>query len=58
MLRLLFAKLDEAEAFGALHDLVYHSDIPLSYWSAGQRVPEDLEMASLQQLAEFLIRRW
>jgi flagellar biosynthesis protein FlhF len=57
LLRLLFTKLDETEAFGALYDLAYHAGIPLSYWSAGQRVPEDLEMASPQRLAEFLIRR-
>lgn len=57
LLRLLFTKLDETEAFGALYDLAYHAGIPLSYWSAGQCVPEDLELASPQRLAEFLIRR-
>jgi len=57
LLRLLFTKLDETEAFGALYDLAYHAGIPLSYWSAGQRVPEDLEVATPQRLAEFIIRR-
>ena len=57
LLRLLFTKLDETEGFGSLYDLAYHGGIPLSYWSAGQRVPEDLEAATPQRLAEFLIRR-
>lgn len=57
LLRLLFTKLDETEAFGALYDLAYHAGIPLSYWSAGQRVPEDLEVATPQRLAEFIVRR-
>ena len=57
LLRLLFTKLDETDAFGALYELSYQSGIPLSYWSAGQRVPEDLEAATPQRLAEFLVGR-
>ena len=57
LLRLLFSKLDETDAFGALYELSYQSGIPLSYWSAGQRVPEDLEVATPNRLAEFLIGR-
>lgn len=57
LLRLLFTKLDETDSFGALYELSHQSGIPLSYWSAGQRVPEDLEVATPQRLAEFLIGR-
>ena len=57
LLRLLFTKLDETESFGALYDLAYHAGIPLSYWSAGQRVPEDLEAATPERLAEFIAHR-
>jgi len=57
LLRLLFTKLDETDSFGALYELSHQSGIPLSYWSAGQRVPEDLETATPQRLAEFLIGR-
>jgi flagellar biosynthesis protein FlhF len=56
-LRLLFSKLDETDSFGALYELSYQSGIPLSYWSAGQRVPEDLEIATPQRLAELLVGR-
>ncbi len=53
----MFSKLDETDAFGALYELSHQSGIPLSYWSAGQRVPEDLEVASAQRLAELLLGR-
>lgn len=57
LLRLLFTKLDETDSFGALYELSHQSGIPLSYWSAGQRVPDDLEIATAQRLAEFLLGR-
>ncbi len=57
LLRLLFTKLDETDSFGALYELSHQSGIPLSYWSAGQRVPDDLEIAAPQRLAEFLLGR-
>lgn len=57
LLRLLFSKLDETDSFGALYELSYQSGIPLSYWSAGQRVPDDFEVATSQRLAELLIGR-
>ncbi|MEQ1796094.1 MAG: flagellar biosynthesis protein FlhF [Nitrospira sp.] len=57
LLRLLFTKLDETDSFGALYELSHQSGIPLSYWSAGQRVPDDLEVATPHRLAEFLIGR-
>jgi len=57
LLRLLFTKLDETDSFGALYELSHQSGIPLSYWSAGQRVPDDLEVATPQRLAELLVSR-
>lgn len=57
LLRLLFTKLDETDSFGTLYELSHQSGIPLSYWSAGQRVPDDLEIATPQRLAEFLLGR-
>jgi len=57
LLRLMFSKLDETDSFGTVYELSHQSGIPLSYWSAGQRVPEDLEVATPQRLAEFLVGR-
>jgi flagellar biosynthesis protein FlhF len=55
LLRLLFSKLDETESFGTIFELAHQTGVPLSYWSAGQRVPEDIELATPERLARFLI---
>jgi len=55
--RLLFTKLDETEEYGNLFELAYQTTLPLSYWSNGQRVPEDLELAESARLADLLLDR-
>jgi flagellar biosynthesis protein FlhF len=56
-LRWLFTRLDDTESYGTIAELACHVGIPLSYWSIGRRVPEDIEPASLERLAECLIAR-
>ena len=55
--RLLFTKLDETEEYGNLFELTYQTTLPLSYWSNGQRVPEDFELADSGRLADLLLDR-
>lgn len=55
--RLLFTKLDETEEYGNLFELAYQTTLPLSYWSNGQRVPEDFELAASARLADLLLDR-
>ena len=47
-------KLDEVEAPGVLLQLVRHTDLPLSYVTTGQHVPDDIEVANAAALAESL----
>ncbi|MDH5667236.1 MAG: hypothetical protein OEY86_04410 [Nitrospira sp.] len=54
-LRILFTKLDETESFGTIFDLAQQTGMPLSYWGVGPRVPEDIETATPERLAEFLM---
>jgi flagellar biosynthesis protein FlhF len=54
---LLFTKLDETEEYGNLFELAYQTTLPLSYWSNGQRVPEDFEQADSVRLADLLLDR-
>jgi len=54
-LRLLFTKLDESESFGTMCEVAHQTGVPLAYWGTGRRVPEDLEVASSERLAEFLL---
>ncbi|MCA9238369.1 MAG: flagellar biosynthesis protein FlhF [Planctomycetales bacterium] len=51
---LLMTKLDEVEAPGVLLQLVRHTDLPLSYVTTGQHVPDDIEVANAAALAESL----
>jgi flagellar biosynthesis protein FlhF len=53
--RLLFTKLDETTGFGGMFDLMLRSGLPLSYFSTGQSVPDDLEVARPERLAELLL---
>jgi flagellar biosynthesis protein FlhF len=55
--RLFFTKLDETEEYGNLFELAYQTTLPLSYWSNGQRVPEDVELADAGRLADLLLDR-
>ena len=43
--RVLFTKLDEGLSFGHLFNFSVRNRIPLSYFTIGQSVPEDLEIA-------------
>ena len=53
--RLLFTKLDETTTYGAILNLVLRTKIPLSYFTNGQQVPEDIETASLKRLVDLII---
>jgi flagellar biosynthesis protein FlhF len=53
--RLLFTKLDETAGIGGAFDLMSKTRVPLSYFCVGQRVPEDLELAQPERLAELLL---
>jgi flagellar biosynthesis protein FlhF len=50
--RMIFTKLDETRYYGAFLNLMNNFQIPLSYYSTGQNVPDDLEVPEAQSLAE------
>ncbi|MEW6542372.1 MAG: flagellar biosynthesis protein FlhF [Nitrospirota bacterium] len=52
---LLFTKLDETTGYGGLFELMRKTGLPLSYFSTGQAVPEDLEVARPDRLADLLL---
>jgi flagellar biosynthesis protein FlhF len=53
---LIFTKLDESWAFGEILNSTVQSKIPLSYFTTGQRVPEDIEIASKERVAERVLK--
>ena len=52
---LMFTKLDETMGFGNIFSLSYETKKPISYFSVGQEVPEDLVTASSDFLVECLL---
>ncbi len=53
--RLLFTKLDETERVGNIYNISAESGIPVSYFTVGQAVPDDIELA---QPSRFVQRLW
>ena len=54
--RLILTKLDETGFIGPVLNIAHESGLPLAFFTAGQRVPEDIEPASARRLAWMLSR--
>jgi len=52
---IMFTKLDETVGFGNIFSLAYETRKPISYFSIGQEVPEDLVCASSEFLVDCLL---
>jgi flagellar biosynthesis protein FlhF len=53
---LIFTKLDESWSFGEILNTNITSKIPLSFFTTGQKVPEDLEPATKERVVERIFR--
>jgi len=53
--RLIFTKLDETGSFGPILNEAVRTGKPLSFFTGGQRIPEDLEAATRNRLAELIL---
>ncbi len=51
---MIFTKLDETRSFGNIFSLIYETKKPTSYFSTGQEVPDDIEVATGDFLVECL----
>lgn len=54
---LIVTKIDESNSFGAVMSLLYRANLPVSYLTTGQNVPEDIEQAKPEKLARLLINK-
>ena len=53
--KMIMTKLDETTSYGSVYNMLSQAGIPLSYLSAGQCVPEDLDVATRQRLVDLVI---
>jgi flagellar biosynthesis protein FlhF len=54
--KVVFTKLDESESFGCIVNLLIKANLQIAYFTTGQRVPEDIEVATSERLAELILR--
>ena len=54
--RIIFTKTDETRSIGMVLNLLAGKELPLSFLSNGQSVPDDIIPATAQRLAELLLR--
>ncbi|MCX5770146.1 MAG: 50S ribosome-binding GTPase, partial [Candidatus Hydrogenedentes bacterium] len=52
---LLFSKLDETRRFGAMFTIAVESRLPVGYFSIGQNVPDDIELASTRTIGRLIV---
>ncbi len=52
--RVLFTKMDEGLSFGPLFNFSLRTRIPFSYFTMGQRVPEDIEVANREKVIKLI----
>jgi flagellar biosynthesis protein FlhF len=53
--RFLITKLDETKSHGMIMNLASNFSIPISYLSNGQNVPNDIEIATPERVAELVL---
>src|SRR5690606_38901071 len=52
---LVMTKLDETSSFGGIFNVSVRNQLPLSYFTMGQRVPEDMEVATKERIADLIL---
>lgn len=53
--RLLFTKLDETTSYGGIFNVLMVSKKPVSYLTVGQKVPDDIEEATPEKIADLIL---
>jgi flagellar biosynthesis protein FlhF len=53
--RLLFTKVDETASFGSIFNEAVRTGMPLSFFTTGQRIPEDLEEVTAARLTSLIL---
>jgi flagellar biosynthesis protein FlhF len=51
----IFTKADETEAYGALLNVARYTDLPMSYITTGQNVPDDIVVATPQLVSKMIL---
>ena len=53
--KLLFTKLDESSSWENVVNVKLHTGRSLSYFTIGQSVPDDIEIADVEKIANYIV---
>lgn len=53
--RLIFTKLDETSSYGPIYNIACKSKIPIAYFTNGQNIPDDIEVADHLKLVQLMM---
>lgn len=53
--KFIFTKLDETTSYGAIFNLSYRFKKPSAYFTTGQNVPDDIEVATPEKIASLIV---
>ena len=53
--QILFTKIDESSIFGNIVNVLIYTHLPLSFLGCGRRVPDDIEVGTVQRLVDLLL---
>ena len=54
--RLIFTKLDETSTYGSIYNIACRSKYPLAYFTTGQNIPDDIEIADPALLIRLIMK--
>ena len=55
--KIIITKIDETSNFGTVINLLRHENLPLSYLTTGQSVPDDIEIGNAETLTDLMIKK-
>ena len=53
---IIYSKLDETSVYGSIYNTQARTSLPLSYFTVGQQVPEDIEKATFERLTDLILK--
>jgi flagellar biosynthesis protein FlhF len=52
---MIISKLDEATVYGGIYNVSQKVDVPLLYFTTGQKIPDDIEQATKERVAALIL---
>jgi flagellar biosynthesis protein FlhF len=54
--KIIFTKMDETSVYGGIYNIMRKTGVPVSYFTTGQRVPEDIEVGTKERLIDLILK--